>query len=131
MKILQGKIEKMFKLQRSLEMLAHREMEKPDFSFAQVCSNDCGLNVSFTLLSFSFYRGREDYFRCPGGYSKHCYRILSHGYSRIHYFAEVKTKFTSPFIEEERTTLVALVATVSTVIEFFHMATVQYIILLK
>jgi len=21
-------------------MLAHREMEKPDFSFAQVCSND-------------------------------------------------------------------------------------------
>jgi len=45
-KILQGKIEKMLKLQRSLEMLAHREMEKPDFSFAQECSNDRGLNVS-------------------------------------------------------------------------------------
>ena len=26
-------------------MLAHREMEKPDFSFTQVCLNDRGLNV--------------------------------------------------------------------------------------
>jgi len=25
---------------RSLEMLAHREMEDPDFSFTQECSND-------------------------------------------------------------------------------------------
>ena len=38
--ILQGKIEKMLRLQRSLEKLAHREMEKPDFSFAQEYSND-------------------------------------------------------------------------------------------
>ena len=29
---------------RSLEMLAHGEMENPDFSFAQECSND---HVSF------------------------------------------------------------------------------------
>ena len=45
MEILQGKIEKMLKLQRSLEMLAHREMEKPDFSFDQELLNDRGLNL--------------------------------------------------------------------------------------
>jgi len=49
--ILQRKIEKMFKLQRSLEMFAHREMEKFNFSFAQVCSNDCALlNAQLLLL---------------------------------------------------------------------------------
>jgi len=71
--ILEGKIEKMFKLQRSLEMLAHKEMEKPDFSFAQVCSNDRRLNV------FSHYSA-------------------------------------SPFIEEDRITSGALVATVNTLL---------------
>ena len=64
----------MLKLQRSLEMLAHREMEKPDFSFAQECSNDHGLNV------FSHYSA-------------------------------------SPFIEEDRTTSGALVATVNTLLQ--------------
>ena len=48
--ILQGKIEKMLKLQRSLEMLANREMEKSDFSFAQVCSNYRVLHTTQLLL---------------------------------------------------------------------------------
>jgi len=50
--ILQGKIEKIFKLQRSLEMFAHREMEKPDFSCAQVCSNDRGQNLNYSASPF-------------------------------------------------------------------------------
>jgi len=29
-----------FKMDLSSEMLTNREMENPDFSFAQVCSND-------------------------------------------------------------------------------------------
>jgi len=48
--ILQGKIEKILKLQRSLEMLARREMENLDFSFAQECSNDRVLHTTQPLL---------------------------------------------------------------------------------
>ena len=40
----------MLKLQRLLEMLAHREMEKLNFSFAQVCSHDHGLHTTQLLL---------------------------------------------------------------------------------
>ena len=102
MEILQGKIEKMLKLQRSLEMLAHREMEKPDFSFAQECSNDSGLKPKFFLNVFS-NKGRNG---CPSLYSA------------------------SPFIEEERTISDALVATVHThCYIIFHMATVDIILL--
>jgi len=56
--ILQWKIEKMFKLQRLLQMLAHREMKKPDFSFAQICSNDRGLPV-LSHYSASPFIGEE------------------------------------------------------------------------
>jgi len=41
---------KMLKRQRSLEMLAHREMEKLDFAFAQVCSNDRVFHTTQLLL---------------------------------------------------------------------------------
>jgi len=36
---------------KSLEMLAHREMENPDFSFTQECSNDHVLLSTQLLLS--------------------------------------------------------------------------------
>ena len=39
---------------RSLEMLAHREMENPDFSFAQECSND---RVPSQHLTYLFIEG--------------------------------------------------------------------------
>jgi len=56
------------KLQRSSQMLSHREIEKLDFSFAQECSNDRIL--AFTTLSFFFYR-EDVYIGCSTDYSRH------------------------------------------------------------
>ena len=55
-----------FKL-RSLEMLAHREMKNPDYSFARECSNDL---VPFQPSTTLFIEGLG-YMGFPNGYSTH------------------------------------------------------------
>ena len=74
-------------------MLAHKEMEKLDFSFAQECSNDRGLNVFSHYSSSSFIEEDmttsdalvaivnillQNFFTC---------------YSTLHYFPEIKTTY--------------------------------------
>jgi len=48
---------------RSLEMLAHREMKNPNFSFAQKCSNE---HVPYQHSIFPFIEGMG-YIGCPIG----------------------------------------------------------------
>jgi len=43
------------------------------------------MTISFIILNFCFYRG-EDYMGCSNG---DCYKILSHGYSKLHYFSNL------------------------------------------
>jgi len=58
------RFEERLKQLRSSEMLAHREMEKPDFSSAQVCSND--------RVPYNTQLPEEmKYIGCPNGYSTH------------------------------------------------------------
>ena len=51
------RIEDGFRQLRSLEMLAHREMENPDFSFAKKYSNDC---VPFQHLTSTLIQEMTD-----------------------------------------------------------------------
>jgi len=52
---------------RSSEMLALREMENPDFSFTQKCSND---HVPSQSSASPFIKELE-YIKYPNGYSTH------------------------------------------------------------
>ena len=52
---------------RILEMCAHREMENPDFSCAQECSND---RVPSQHSTSPFIKG-WGYIGCPNSYNTH------------------------------------------------------------
>ena len=59
------RFEKGLNLLRSPDMLAHREIEIPDLSFAQVCSNN---HVPFQHSTSPFIEVM-DYIRCLNGYN--------------------------------------------------------------
>jgi len=59
-------------------MLAYREMKKFDFSFSQVCSNDC---ASYHHLASSF-KEEIDCIECPSGYNTNI--VISHAYNYSH-----------------------------------------------
>ena len=83
------KIEKGLKLLRSLEMLANREIEISDFSFALVYSN----NNAPSQYSASRLIERTTY-DAPMAMVLYTdiftsLQLLSHGYSRLYYFADL------------------------------------------
>jgi len=82
-----GKIEEGLNL-RSLEMFVSREMEIPNFSFAQVCSNDCVPSQHLASLFIEL-----EYIGCHNSYSTHWFctwlQLHSQGYSRLPYFTEL------------------------------------------
>jgi len=67
-------IEERLGLLRLSKMFAYKEMEKPEFSFAQVCSNG---HVPFQH-SYSPFIKEMGYIGCPNGYSIHIAKRCSH-----------------------------------------------------
>jgi len=84
------KIEDELKLLRSSKMLRHREIKNPNFSFAQVYSNDCVASQH----SKSPFIEEMDNIGCSNGYNIYTdiftwLQLHSHGYSRLYYFTNL------------------------------------------